>query len=102
MANKEIVFIDDEEKKYYTSSDIDECIVYEGKLNDKSHEQIIELILRFVKLFQGASKVEVVDEKIVDESFENYKRKSYIINIQNSYINSGRYEFDNIIICVSH
>ena len=52
INNNEIMFIDDEEKKFYTSSDVDDCIVCEGTLNDKSHKQILELMFDFINLFQ--------------------------------------------------
>lgn len=100
VHNNEIMFIDDNEKKYYTSSDVDDCIVYEGILNNKSHEQILELILKFIQLFQGASNIQVVEVKIVADSVDSYTRKKYIINIDNPYVNNGKYEFDNIIMNV--
>lgn len=100
VDNNEIMFIDDNEKKYYTSSDVDDCIVYEGILNDKSHEQILELIMKFIHLFQGASNVEVVDVKVVEKSFASYTKKAYILNVENIYVNGGRYEFDNIVMNV--
>ena len=100
IDNNEIVFIDDNEKRYYTSSDVDDCIVYEGILNNKSHKQILELILKFVQLFQGASNIEVVEVKIVEDSVDSYAKKTYIINIDTPYINNGKYEFHNIIMNV--
>ena len=91
VHNNEIMFIDDEEKKYYTSSDVDDCIVYEGTLNDKSHKQILELILKFINLFKGISNIEVIEEKQIRTNMDSYAKQKYIINVDNVYINSGKY-----------
>lgn len=102
INNYEIMLIDDIEKKFYTSSDVDDCIVYEGKLNDKSHKQILELILDFINLFQGALNIEVLEQEIMDYDYKNYRKKNFIVNINNPHVNSGRYVFNNIIINVQN
>ena len=99
--NQEIVFIDDEEKKYYTSSDVDDCIVYEGRLRGKSHEQILELIFKFIDLLIGATNFRIIEEKTISKTIYSYPKKVYFIYIDNIYCKSGRYEFENIIVNVN-
>lgn len=43
FRNSEIMFIDDNEKNNYTISDVYGNIVYEGKLNNLSHEQLLTM-----------------------------------------------------------
>lgn len=96
--NNEIMFIDDDEKKHYTSSDVFDNVVYEGKLNDKSHKQILELILKFVNLLHGVTDIEIKQEVLIPDSLESYGKNNYIININNPLVASGKYIFENIEI----
>lgn len=96
--NNEIMFIDDDEKEHYTSSDVFDNVVYEGKLNDKSHKQILELILKFVNLLHGVTDIEIKQEVLIPDSLESYGKSNYIININNPLVASGKYIFENIEI----
>ena len=99
--NQEIMFIDDNEKKYYTSSDVDDCIVYEGRLREKSHEQILELIVELINLLKDATNIRIIVEKSISKTINSYAKKHYSINIDNIGCKSGKYEFENIIVNVS-
>ena len=73
-------------------------MVYEGKLNDKSHKQILELILKFVNLLHGVTDIEIKQEVLIPDSLESYGKNNYIININNPLVASGKYIFENIEI----
>ena len=92
IHNEEIMFIDDEEKKYYTISDVESCIVYEGNLIDKTHKQILELILKFIKLFHHSTNMQVTKEKLSVGNENSYTKYKYIINISNPNISCDKYE----------
>ena len=100
--NNEIMFIDDDEKKHYTSSDVFDNVVYEGRLNDKSHKQILGLILKFVNLLHGVTDIEIKQEVLIPDSLESYGKSNYIININNPLVDSGKYIFENIEINLPH
>ncbi|MBQ8983541.1 MAG: hypothetical protein IJ079_08115 [Lachnospiraceae bacterium] len=100
INNEEIMFIDDEEKKHYTWSDVESCIVYEGNLFGKTHKQILELIMEFLNIFRGSSNMIVKKEIIQTDEKCSYTKYKYYINVNNPNVGSGKYQFDNIIINV--
>lgn len=99
--NEEIMFIDDDEKEHYTWSDVESCIVYEGNLAEKTHEQILELIVSFLKLFHFSSDMKVRKEVIKKNNKDPYTKYKYYININNPTVKNGKYQFENIIIEVN-
>lgn len=96
-----IIFLDDNAKKHYIPHSFYRNIIYGGRLNNKSHKEILELILKFVLLFNGAKDIEVKEEAVIPESTEFYKKNSYIINMHSRFTDKGNYVFDNIRINIS-
>jgi hypothetical protein len=93
--NSEIMFIDDNEKKNYTISDVYGNIVYEGKLNDLSHEQLLTKFCTFINLLYKAENIEVI-QKPFPKQDGNYPRYNYRLKVYKKYCENCVYCFDNI------
>ncbi|MDE5582164.1 MAG: hypothetical protein K2J08_00460 [Ruminococcus sp.] len=101
IYDNEIMFIDDYERKFYTSSDTYGNIVYEGCLKSLSHEQILSIFYKLINLFNGVVKIEVCQEQL-SEQYENYPKYNYKFRIVNPFIKEGIYKFSNIEIEVNN
>lgn len=101
VNNTRIIFLDDNAKKYYIPHSFYKNIVYGGKLNNKSHKEILGLVLKFVLLFNGARDIEVKEDVEIQESTGFYNKSSYIINMHNRFADKGSYVFDNILVNIS-
>ena len=62
--SRKFMFIDDDRKDMYTSSDTYGNIPYEGTLRGKTHREIFELLLQFIQILIGTTKVEVEGKKV--------------------------------------
>ncbi len=95
--NQEIMFIDDFIKQNITSSDTDYNIVYEGTLRDKTHEEILSLIVKIITLIAGYKSIEVKYNAIPA------KNRKWYPYFENTIIVGGKNEisktiFENITI----
>ncbi len=59
----EIMFIDDNEKTYYTTSDVYDNVVYEGNLNHLTHVQILDLLYSFISILKNCRIINVYKKK---------------------------------------
>lgn len=98
--NEEFMFIDDITKQYYTSSDTGGNIVYEGRLRDRSHQEILELFSKFIVLLIGAKKIFIKKTIISQEGFE-YPKCEYIVNIINDSGIKKNVRYDNIVFFIN-
>lgn len=101
VHNNELMFIDDNDKKHYTISDIQGNIVYEGTLTNLSHKDILNLFYQMIVLF-NRSEMMCFSSKLLCEKYENYPRYIYEIKITNPTVEAGVYQFANIQIEVQH
>lgn len=97
IYNNEIMFIDDEEKKNYTISDVYGNIVYEGALKKLSHEQILTMLCQLINLFYGSKNIEVLQEPLSNPS-GSYPKYNYRLRVSNPFYQTGVYKFENIKI----
>ena len=95
----ELMFIDESGINTYTSSDIVDNVVYEGKIVDTSHQCFLEKIAEIILCFVDATNIAVEyirDDKLQDHKyFEAYR---YNINVEKSIGEHGKYEYGNISI----
>lgn len=92
---EEIMFIDNNEKKYYTIEDTFGNIVYEGNLNNLSHRQILTFFVSIIKFIYGSEKITVKKKPLSDHGFL-YPGFEYRLLIYNPLLKSGIYDFENI------
>ncbi len=97
INDDKIMFIDDNEKKFYTIEDTYENIVYEGSLINLSHEDILKILASIIKLLFGLKKMKVVKKKLSNQNML-YTRYNYKLLIENPFVRNGIYEFNNIVI----
>jgi hypothetical protein len=83
--SRQFMFIDDDIRDMFTESDTYGNIPYEGTLNNKTHKEILELLLEFVIILIGTTKIEV-QGKVISERKRGYPICEFTINLTN---NSG-------------
>ncbi len=102
VYEKEIMFIDESTKGVYTSSDVYSNVVYEGKLREMSHEQMLKMFSDIILCFFNATSVCVIQEEIPAEKKYNkynyYDPYMFVINVQNNNIERKVKVFENITI----
>lgn len=98
--NEEFMFIDEINKKYYTSSDTTGNVVYEGRLRERPHKEILELFREFIVLLIGAKKI-LIEENIVSQEGFEYPKCEYTVNIFNDSGTKKRVKCDNIVFSVN-
>ena len=99
VKEKELMFIDESNIDTYTSSDVFNNVVYEGRIVDTNHqcflEKLAEIILCFVDAISVAVEC-VKDNNLSDHKyFEAYR---YKITVEKSTGEHGEYEYGNISI----
>ena len=95
FRNSEIMFIDDNEKNNYTISDVYGNIVYEGKLNNLSHEQLLTMFCKFIDLLYRAENIEVIQE-LLPKQDGSYPKYNYWLRVYKQFCENSVYCFDNI------
>lgn len=101
VFDKEIMFIDENSKGTYTSSDVYNNVVYEGKLRELDHLEILQMFADFISCFIDSSGVEVL---ITEDEAKKYKKYNYYnpsiftINVKNKNAVNKEKVFENITI----
>lgn len=98
--NEEFMFIDDNNKQHYTSSDTYKNIVYEGKLKDKEHKEILTMFCEFIVMLNGAKSISVQEEVVSDKGFE-YPKCNYIVKIYNESGIEESKSYENILFLIN-
>ncbi len=98
--NLEFMFIDDDAKVDYVSSDTHGNIVYEGTLRDKTHKEILELFCTVIKLLNKAESVSV-EETFISQEGMQYSKYSYIVKILNDSGIKQNVQLENIKFIVN-
>lgn len=102
VYDKEIMFIDENSKGVYTSSDVYNNVVYEGKLREMSHKQMLKMFSEIILCFFNAISVCVVQEKIpvekIYKKYNYYDPYMFVINVKNNEEEKKVKVFENIII----
>ncbi len=93
------MFIDESSINTYTSSDIVDNVVYEGKIVDTSHQCFLEKLAEIILCFIDATNfvVEYIkDSKLQDHKY--FEAFRYNINVEKCIGEHGIYEYGNIRI----
>lgn len=72
VYNEEIMFIDDNAKGSYTSSDVYGNAVYEGKLREMSHEEMLHLFSEVILCFADATDVSITQSVAPENKYKKY------------------------------
>lgn len=102
VHDEEIMFIDEDSKGVYTSSDVYNNIVYEGTLREMSHEQMLNMFVKIISCFIGATSVHIIQLDVPETSgyqkYNYYTPHMFIINVENSHTDRKSQTFENITI----
>ncbi len=100
--DKEIMFIDENSKGTYTLSDVFGNVVYEGKMREMSHEQMLRMFVKIVSCFIDASSVQVTQLEISETSgyqkYNYYEPHQFVIDVENGHADRKSWTFENITI----
>lgn len=97
----EVMFIDENFRDSYTSSDVYNNVVYEGNLREMSHEQMLNMFWEMVMCFIDATDVSMTR---LDAPVGKYKEHNYyephmfIVNVRNNHITEKVSIYENITI----
>lgn len=97
----EIMFIDEDSKGIYTSSDIDYNVVYEGKLREMSHEEMLHMFSEIILCFAGATDVSMTQLAVPDNKYGKYNYydpQLFMVNVENNNISHKTSIYENITI----
>lgn len=94
--NQEIMFIDDNIKNDYTSSDTCYNMVYEGYLRDKDHEEILNFFAELINLIVGYKEIKVEFIPVVEKNRHLYDYFDNKIHIYKKGNVSEKYVFENL------
>ena len=96
----QFMFIDDDIREMISDSEIYGNIPYEGKLNNKTHKEILELLLEFVIILIGTTKIEVKG-KVISLRKRGYPIGEFTVNLTNSSGEQREITKENIIFIIN-
>lgn len=97
----EIMFIDEDSKGIYTSSDVYNNVVYEGDLREMSHEEMLKMFSEIILCFGDAEDVSMFELDVPENKYKkynNYKPHMFIIEIKNNHTIGRTSVYENITI----
>ena len=68
----EIMFIDENSKGAYTSGDVYNNVVYEGKLRELSHEEMLKMFSEVILCFRDAEDVSMTQSDVQENKYKKY------------------------------
>ena len=95
------MFIDENVKNNYTTSDTMYNVVYEGNLRNLTHKEILGLIIEIISYFICANEIYVYKEELIDNS-NTYKKYSYRIDVVSDFVERKEGIYNNIVINTRH
>ena len=97
----EIMFIDEDSKGIYTSSDVYNNVVFEGNLREMSHEEMLKMFSEIILCFSGAKDVSMSASDVPENTYKKYnyyKPHMFIIEIKNNHTIERTSVYENITI----
>lgn len=97
----EIMFIDEDSKGIYTSSDVYDNVVYEGKLREMSHEEMLHMFSEIISCFVGAEEVSMTQFDVPEDKYKKYnyyKPHMFIVEVKNNHTIERISTYENITI----
>lgn len=102
VYDEEIMFIDENSKGTYTISDVYENVVYEGRMREMSHAQMLSMFVKIISCFMDATSVHVTQLSVSEtgeyQKYNYYKPHMFIINVENGHTDKQSQTFENITI----
>ena len=99
VKDKELMFIDESNIDSYTSSDVYNNVVYEGRIVDTDHQSFLGKLAEIVLCFVDANDLAVEESKDDDlDDHKYFEAHRYKITIEKNTGEHGEYEFGNISI----
>lgn len=75
VYDTEIMFIDEDSKNTYTSSDVYNNVVYEGNMREMTHEQMLQMFAEIILCLIDATDICVLQSDVPKN--KNYKKYKY-------------------------
>lgn len=97
----EIMFIDENSKGIYTSSDVYNNVVYEGNLRDMSHEEMLKMFSDIILCFYDAEDISIFQLDVPENAYKKYnyyEPHRFIIEVKNSHEIQKESIYENITI----
>ena len=97
----EIMFIDEDSKGTYTSSDVYNNVVYEGNLREMSHEEMLKMFSDIILCFIGAEDASMTQFDVPKNKYKKYnyyEPHEFLVNVKNSYTIEKTSIYENITI----
>ncbi len=97
LFDAQFMFIDDICKKDVRG--IEGCIVYEGYLRDKTHEQILEIFFNLLKILHSTTKI-TYEENFVSR-IGYYSKYNYTIKLIKPNCEKQAIQYDNFLFLIN-
>ncbi|MDE5782645.1 MAG: hypothetical protein K2I03_14410 [Lachnospiraceae bacterium] len=97
----ELMFIDENSKARYTSSDVYDNVVYEGKLREMNHEQMLKMFSDIILCFIDVTDISMIQYDVPKNKYKRYnyyEPHMYTINLKNNHITKKVITYENITI----
>lgn len=101
VYNEEFMFIDEKSRESYTSSDVYGNVVYEGKLREMSHEQMLEMFADIILCLADAIGLGVIQSDVpknIYKRYRYYEPHMFVVNVENKHSHRKKKVFENITI----
>lgn len=99
--NVEMMFIDEDSKGTYTSSDVYNNVVYEGNLREMSHEEMLRMFSEIILCFIDAETVTMTQSSVPENKYKKYnyyEPHEFLVEVKNGHTIEKRNIYENITI----
>ena len=99
--NVEMMFIDEDSKGTYTSSDVYNNVVYEGNLREMSHEEMLRMFSEIILCFIDAETVTMTQSSVPENKYKKYnyyEPHEFLVEVNNGHTIETRNIYENITI----
>lgn len=99
--NVEIMFIDEDSKGTYTSSDVYNNVVYEGNLRKMSHEEMLKMFADIILCFIGADATSMTQSDVPKNKYRRYnyyEPHMFDVIVKNNHTVKKQKIYENITI----
>ena len=97
--NVEMMFIDEDSKGTYTSSDVYNNVVYEGNLREMSHEEMLRMFSEIILCFIDAETVTMTQSSVPENKYKKYNYyEPHEFLVKNGHTIEKRNIYENITI----
>ena len=97
----ELMFIDEDSKGIYTTSDVYNNVVYEGNLREMSHEEMLIMFSDIILCFMDATEVSMTQLAVPENKYKKYnyyEPHMFVVNVKNNHITEKTSIYENITI----